>query len=118
MTQTVHLTSNAQLYENEYGDLAIRFENNRVFEYVGKKSEKSFVTEALEFIKSGVHPAQWQEMPFRKLSHDGHGWQLVSSLGFLDGDETRPAVGLDVKPAELGEQARGYLQPDMPQILS
>ncbi|MDT8443432.1 MAG: hypothetical protein RQ722_04010 [Desulfuromonadales bacterium] len=118
MTQTVHLTSSAQLYENEYGELAIRFENNRVFECVGRNSEKSFVTEALEFIKSGVHPAQWQEMPFRKLLHDGHGWQLISSIGFLDGDETRPAVGLDVKPEKLGDQARRYLQSDMPQILS
>lgn len=118
MTQTVHLTSSAQLYENEYGDLAIRFENNAVFERVGFNSEKSFVAEALEFIERGERPGSWQEMPFRKLQHDGHGWHLISSLGFLNGDETQPAVGLDVKAESLGEQARHYLKADMPRVLS
>lgn len=118
MTQTVHLTSSAQLYENEYGDLAIRFENNEVFEGVGTHSDKSFAAEALEFLKNGARPAQWQEMPYRKLQHDSHGWRLVSSIGFLDGDEMKPAVGLDIKPEELGARARRYLQPDMPQILT
>jgi hypothetical protein len=117
MAQTVHLTSSAQLYENDTGDLAIRFENNEVYERVGVSSAKSFVTEALVMLSSGEHPPEWQEIPFRKLLHDGHGWHLVSSLGYLDGDKTRPAVGLDVKPENLGEQARQYLKPDMPQLI-
>jgi len=118
MAQTVHLTSSAQLYENDAGDLAIRFENNVVYERVGAHSTTSFVTEALEMLNSGEHPQEWQEIPFRKLLHDGHNWHLVSSLGYLDGDKTRPAVGLDVKPETLGKQARQYLKADMPQILS
>jgi hypothetical protein len=118
MTQTFHLTSSAQLYENVDGGLAIRFENNVVFEGVGMNSEQNFVVEALEYLASGKHPRQWQEMPFRRLQHDGQGWHLVSSVGFLDGDETRPTVGLDVKPENLGEQARRYLKPAMPQVLS
>jgi len=117
MTQTVHLTSSAQLYESVDGDLAIRFENNVVFERVGVHSEQNFVAEALEYLASGRYPRQWQEMPFRRLEHDGHGWHLISSVGFIDGDETKPAVGLDVKPENLGEQARRYLKPAMPQIL-
>jgi len=118
MAQTVHLTSSAQLYENDAGDLAIRFENNVVYERVGAHSTTSFVTEALEMLNSGEHPQEWQEIPFRKLLHDGHNWHLVSSLGYLDGDKTRPAVGLDVKPETLGKQARQYLKADMPQILA
>jgi hypothetical protein len=118
MVQTVHLTSSAQLYENDTGDLAIRFENNTVYESVGVHSEKSFVTEALEMLRSGEHPPQWQKIPFRKLLSDGHNWHLVSSLGYLDGDINRPAVGLDVKPEALGKQAKRYLQPDMPKVLA
>jgi hypothetical protein len=118
MVQTVHLTSSAQLYENDTGDLAIRFENNEVYEGVGAGSGKSFVSEALEMLESGDHPPEWQKIPFRKLLSDGHNWHLVSSLGYLDGDKSRPAVGLDVKPEVLGKQAKRYLQPDMPQVLA
>jgi hypothetical protein len=55
-------------------------------------------------------------IPYRKFLQDGRKWRLVSSLGFLDGDETKPAVGLEVRPEQLGKQARIYLQPDIPVI--
>lgn len=102
MGQKIHFNASAQLYENECGDLAIRFANNLVFEAVGIHSEKSFVTEAIELMRRGERPPGWRMIPYRKLLHGRHHWHLVSSLGFLDGDETKPAVGLDVKPEELG----------------
>ena len=118
MDQKIHFNTSAQLYENEYGDLAIRFANNLVFESVGISTGKSFVAEAIELMERSERPEEWRMIPYRKLLHDGHGWHLVSSLGFLDGDEKKPAIELDVKPGELGKQARRYLKPDIPRILS
>ena len=118
MGQKIHFNTRAQLYENEYGDLAIRFANNLVFESVGIHSRKSFVVEATNLMNQGERPSKWRMVPYRKLLHDGHNWHLVSSLGFLDGDETKTALGLEVKPEELGKQARRYLKPDIPRVLS
>jgi hypothetical protein len=118
MGQKIQFITNVQLYENEYGDLAIRFANNLVFESVGICSGKSFATEAIDLLKRNERPEEWCMIPYRKLLNDKQGWHLVSSLGFLDGDEAKPAIGLDVKPEELGIQARRYLKPDIPRILS
>ena len=118
MGQTIHFNTLAQLYENGHGDLAIRFSNNMVFESVGIHPEKGFVTEALEMLNSEERPSEWRMIPYRKLRNDGLGWHLVGSMGYLDGDETKPAIVLDVKPEDLGEQARCYLKPDLPRSLS
>ncbi len=118
MGQTIKFNTSAQLYENEHGDLAIRFSNNMVFELIGIHHEKGFVTEALEMLNKEERPPGWRMIPYRKLLNDGLGWHLVGSMGFLDGDESKPAIGLDVKPEDLGEQARRYLQPDLPRTLS
>jgi hypothetical protein len=118
MGQTIHFNTSAQLYENEHGDLAIRFSNNMVFELVGIHHEKGFVTEALDMLNKEERPPGWRMIPYSKLLNDGLGWHLVGSMGFLDGDETKPAIGLDVKPEDLGEQARRYLKPDLPRSLS
>lgn len=109
MVRKLYFNTSAQLYEDEYGDLAVRFGNNAVFDGVGICSGKGFVAEALEVINNGVRPTEWHEIPYRKLLHDGHGWHQVASLGFIDGDETTLAIGLEVKPEELGYQARHYL---------
>lgn len=117
MGQSIQFNTSAQLLENEAGDLIIRFANNMVFESVGIHPERGFVTEALELLNSDKRPPEWRMIPYRKLQNDGHQWHLVSSLGYLDGDEEKPALGLDVKPEELSEQARRYLKPDMPRSL-
>ena len=54
-------------------------------------------------------------IPYRKLLHDDQGWRLISSMGFLDGDEAKPALLLEVDPAVMGSQAKQYLQADMPE---
>lgn len=116
MGQKIHFDTSAQLYENEHGELAIRFANNLVFVSVGRRPGKSFASEASELLKRGKRPEDWRMIPYRQLAEDGHRWHLISSLGFLDGDAARPAIGLEVKPEELGRQARLYLQPDIPAI--
>ena len=117
MNQQIHFNASAQLYENQYGELAIRFANNLVFELIGTNHEKGFVSEAMEMLRQGKRPTDWRMIPYRKLLYDEQNWHLVSSMGFLDGDENRPAVLLDVKPAELGERAKNYLRPAMPKTL-
>ena len=118
MGQTIQFNKSAQLYESDTGDLAIRFSNNMVFESVGMRSSKGFVTEVIELLNRNKRPQEWRMVPYRKLLNNGHHWHLVGSMGFLDGDETKPAIGLDVKPEDLGEQARRYLKPDLPRTLS
>lgn len=114
MAETFFFDSSAELYENEYGDLAIRFDNNEVYTGVGRESGKGFVTEAIEYLEQGEQPQGWQRQSERKLRLDGHGWHLISSMGYIDEDPGKPAVGLDVKPEKLGEKARAYLHQDMP----
>jgi len=115
MQDTFFFDSSAELYENEDGDLAVRFANNEVFTGVGAEAGKGFVSEAIAFLERGEHSQTWQQQSERKLRLDGHGWHLVSSMGYIDEDKSRPAVGLDVKPEQLGERARRYLHPDMPE---
>lgn len=117
MSSQLHFNASAQLYENEYGDLAIRFANNSVFEGVGTNSSESFAVEAMDAITQDIHPANWRLIPYRKLFHDDQKWHLIISMGFLDGDETKPALLLEVKPEMLGVQAKQYLKPDMPETL-
>lgn len=117
MNSQVHFNTSAQLYENDNGELAIRFANNQVFESVGSRPGKSFVLEARDQLLQGEHPAEWREVPYNKLFHDDQRWHLVSSMGFLDGDESKPAILLEVAPENLGRQAKQYLQPDMPMTL-
>lgn len=106
--------SSAELDQNEYGDLAIRFATNEVYIGVGNKPGKGFVSEAIAHLDCGKHPQDWQRQSERKLRLDGHGWHLISSMGYIDDDKSKPAVGLDVKPENLGNQARKYLHQDMP----
>ena len=117
MGQKLQFNTSAQLFENKSGDLAIRFANNLVFEYVGSEPAKSFILDAMELMNQGKRPADWRMIPYRKLFHDDQNWRLISSLGFLDGDETRPALLLEVNPAALGSQAKQYLKADMPKTL-
>ncbi len=96
----------AELYENDFGDLAIRFEGDRV--YSGMSNEHRFQDDARQFIEKGELPAGWQEMPPHQLLY-GHNWQCVSRLGYIDGDFERPAVEFEVEPEALGAPAKNYL---------
>lgn len=117
MAQQVHFNASAQLFESETGDLAIRFANNSVFEYLSSRLGKGFVSDAMKMLSHGKCRADWRKIPYRKLFHDDQNWHLISSMGFLDGDETKPALLLEVKPEQLGNRARQYLKIDLPKTL-
>lgn len=117
MLKQVHFNASAQLFENELGDLAIRFSNNSVFEYSSTGLGKGFVSDAIDMLSQGKRRTDWRMIPYRKIFHDDRNWHLISSMGFLDGDEARPALLLEVKPEELGSHARKYLKTDLPKTL-
>ncbi len=117
MGQQVHFNASAQLFENESGDLAIRFANNSVFEYSSSRPGKGFVSDAMDMLSQGKRRTDWRMIPYRKLFHDDQNWHLISSMGFLDGDESKPALLLEVNPEQLGRRARQYLKTDLPKTL-
>ena len=117
MQQQVHFNASAQLFENELGDLAIRFADNSVFEYSSSSLGKGFVSDAMNMLVQGKCRADWRMIPYRKLFHDDQNWHLISSMGFLDGDEDSPALLLEIKPEQLGSRARKYLKTDLPKTL-
>ena len=96
----------AELYENDFGDLAIRFEGDRV--YTGMSDQGRFQDDSRRFIEKRELPAGWQEMSPRQLLY-GRNWHCVSRLGYIDGDFDRPAVEFEVEADTLGEPARAYL---------
>ncbi len=96
----------AELYENELGDLAIRFEGDRV--YSGMNQDGCFQEDAQQVIQQGELPPGWQEVSPRHLLY-GRNWQCISRLGFIDGDFRRPAVEFEVEPEQMGAAAKRYL---------
>ena len=105
----VSFNINAELYENDFGDLAIRFEGDKVYQGVGNTEGALFSNEASQVIRDGELPQGWQEISPREILY-GHGWHLISSLGFIDGNMDKPAVELEVLPDQLGATARKYLE--------
>ena len=52
MAEQVSFNINAELYENQFGELAIRFPGEKVFREVGTQPESSFRTEAVEMLSA------------------------------------------------------------------
>jgi hypothetical protein len=98
----------AELYENDFGELAIRFEGERVYRGMGDEESARFQYDAKKVIEERQVPPGWQEMPAHELLY-GRGWHHVGSMGYLDGDVDKPALELEIEPGRLGENARRYL---------
>jgi len=109
MGQKISFNINAELYENRFGDLAIRFPGEKVYRDVGPETGKGFVEDAREALVSGVHPLGWHEMPAHELLY-GHGWHCISRMGFVGGDVNRPGIEFEVDPGTLGTKAQLYLR--------
>ena len=109
MAARLSFNINVELYENAHGELALRFPGERVYRAAGAGQRGDFVRESTDMIRSGKRPPGWQEMPAHQLLY-GQGWHCISRLGFIDGDENRPAVEFEDDPAGFGEQARAYLR--------
>lgn len=100
---------NVELYENSHGELALRFPGEYVYRAQEGGKGGDFVRDSMEMIRSGKRPPGWREMPAHQLLY-GHGWHCISRLGFMDGDESRPAIEFEEDPSGFGKQARDYLR--------
>lgn len=109
MGQRFSFNINAELYENEFGELAVKFPDGRVYREIGTGSDESFPEDIVKHLESGLHPDHWREMPAHELLY-GRGWQCIGRLGFIDGEETRPALEFEVDPRRLGARSRSYLR--------
>jgi hypothetical protein len=106
------LNVNAELYEDQFADLAVRFPDERVYRNVGTAGSR-FQLEVVNLLEKGERPAHWQEMPPHELLY-GKGWRCIATLGYRDGDPRRPAVTFEVDAESLGEKARAYLAAALP----
>jgi hypothetical protein len=107
MNGQVSFNINAELYENNFGELAIRFAGDYVYRGVGEEEGARFHTDVVGALERGEHPDSWQEMPHRELLYGQ--WHCIGRLGYLQGDASQPGVELEVEPEELGPAARSYL---------
>lgn len=109
MGERVSFNVNAELYENQFGDLAIRFPGEKVYRDVGPETGTSFVDDAKSMLIEGRHPQGWHEMPAHELLY-GRGWHCISRMGFVNGDEKKPGVEFEVEPGTIGSKAKLYLR--------
>jgi hypothetical protein len=107
MDESVSFNINAELYENNFGELAIRFAGDYVYRGVGREEGAQFHTDALRMLERDEHPESWQVMTPRELLYGQ--WHCIGRLGYLQGDVSQPGVELEVEPEELGPVARHYL---------
>jgi hypothetical protein len=108
MAERVSFNINAELYENQFGELAVRFPGEKVYRDVGEGKEASFIDDARAVIVDHRCPQGWHEMPAHELLY-GKGWQCISRLGFIGGDTDKPGVEFEVDAEEIGKKARKYL---------
>ena len=99
---------NAELYQNEFGELAMKLPGEKVYCEVGENEGADFVSDAKEAVLHDKRPERWREMPAHELLY-GRDWRCVSRFGFVDGDEEKPAVEFEIERDELSEKARSYL---------
>jgi hypothetical protein len=107
MDETVSFNINAELYENNFGELAIRFAGDYVYRGVGQEEGARFHTDAVRMLERGEHPEGWQEMTPRELLYGQ--WHCIGRLGYLQGEASQPGVELEATADELGSAARSYL---------
>ena len=100
---------NAELYENCFGELAIRFPGETVFHLGLEPNHGQFQDDVVNKMEKGLQPKEWSAIPAHQLLF-GQDWQCIATIGYLDGDPTRPAVSLEVEPDRLGAQALIYLE--------
>ncbi len=104
----VSFNINAELYENQKGELAIRLTGEKVYRKGETTGGETFVDDARKILRDGELPDGWSEMEPRELTY-GEGWNHVSSMGYINGEEDKPGIELEVPPDELGPAAKKYL---------
>ena len=108
MSERVSFNINAELFENNDGDLAIRLPGEKVFSGVGEEEGADFVGEAKAFLEEGRRPQSWKEKPAHELDYQ-EGWRCISRMGYVGGDPEKPGIEMEVKADEIGAKAKSYL---------
>jgi hypothetical protein len=109
MGERVTFNVNAELYENQFGELAVRFPGEKVYRDVGARAGDSFVSDARAVLVGKNCPKGWHEMPAHELLY-GKGWHCIGRMGFVGGDTEKPGVEFEVDPVRIGAKARAYLK--------
>jgi len=99
---------NAELYENRFGELAVKIPGKKVFGKVGLKEESRFQTDIVALLEEDRKPPEWSDMPLHQLAYQE--WKCIAILGYIDGDPQRPAIEFEVDRKEMGAQALAYLK--------
>lgn len=113
MSERISFNINAELYEDQFGDLAVRLPGNHVYRDVGETGEGDFVHDVVRAVADKKLPTGWHEMAPHELIY-GKGWHRISSLGFINGEVEAPGIEFETDPAEFGTKARGYLRDVLP----
>lgn len=113
MAERVSFNINAELYEDRFGDLAVRLPGNHVYRDVDTREDAGFVHDALRALVENELPEGWHEMPPHELLY-GKGWHRIGSIGFINGETADPGFEFDVEPAAMGAKARTYLREILP----
>ncbi|SDM93583.1 hypothetical protein SAMN05660860_03427 [Geoalkalibacter ferrihydriticus] len=109
MQDKVSFNINAELYENNLGELAVKLPDERVYIDVDGSGSTDFAGDAAAAL-SGRRPESWRELPGHELLY-GKNWRCISRFGFINGEESQPAVEFEGSPSDFGERARAYLGP-------
>ncbi|BCR03469.1 hypothetical protein DESUT3_05380 [Desulfuromonas versatilis] len=109
MAERISFNINAELYENENDELAIRFPDERVFANVGTHKEDSFVRDCIEKLEHHHQPTEWTEIPAHQLLY-ARGWHCVARMGYVSGDPEKPGLEFEIEPEQLSRHAREYLR--------
>ncbi len=109
MGEKLSFNINAELYENQFGELAIMFPGNKVYGNVGTGKNAGFVQDCINKLEKDQQPGDWQEMPAHQLLY-GKDWHCVCRMGYLEGDVAKPGVEFEVQAEALGDNARAYLR--------
>ena len=100
----------AEVYQDEFGALAVRLDGEYVFRNLATRREEKFPDDILRELASHEHPDHWQDMPPHQLLY-GRGWTCLARVGFIDGDLSRPAMELAVPKTCIQQPGQGYLAP-------
>lgn len=113
MGERVSFNINAELYEDRFGDLAVRLPGNHVYRDVAAGADAEFLHDTLQALVDRKLPPGWHEMPPHELLY-GKDWRRVGSLGFVNGETDVPGMEFDLEPALMGAKARAYLREILP----
>lgn len=113
MSERISFNINAELYENEFDQLAVELPGKKVFRNAGNAAGARFQSDVVGLLEQGEMPSGWQEMPAHELS--GRNWRRIARLGYLGGDPNRPGVEFEKDWESLGKTAKNYLADAAPE---